>query len=151
VELAVTMFLLILFASLAFPIFWGTAKADTAHAVESAAQAARLSLAAYLPRLAEEVRPPYWENPEKVFQGSGGTELKAFYRDGAADGTLVFRKEGDARLAIVSSDSTLFIDNLPDLALDWWKKDDRIIGVTVQWKQQEKIMEFHASWGSFIL
>lgn len=150
VELVVTMLLLVLFASLAFPIFWSSAKASASQSVENAAQAARLSLASKLPRLAEEVRPPYWENPDKVFQGSAN-ELKAFYFDGKDDGYLALRKESESRLSMTTSELTLSIDNLPGLALDWWKKDKRIIGFTVQWLQNDKIMEFHASCGSFLL
>jgi hypothetical protein len=81
IELVVTIFLLTVFAALVFPIYWGTSKATAAHAIDNAAQRARLSLATILPRLTEDVRPPYWENPEKVFQESG-TEWKAFYRNG---------------------------------------------------------------------
>ena|GEM_PF-3531601 len=150
VELVVTIFLLTAFAALVFPIFWGTNKATAAHAVDNAAQRARLSLATLLPRLTEEVRPPYWENPGKVFQESG-TEWKAFYRNGSVNDFLTLRKESESRLSLVTPEATLSIDNLPGLAVDWWKKDKEIVGFTVQWQQGRETMEFHASWGSFIL
>ena len=144
------MLLLVLFASLAFPIFWSSAKASASQSIENSAQAARLSLAAKLPALAEEVRPPYWENPDRVFQGSAN-ELKALYFDGKGDGYLTLRKESDTRLSLATPDLQISIDNLPGLALDWWKKDTRIIGVTVQWLQKGTTMEFHVAWGSFLL
>jgi len=150
VELVVTIFLLTAFAALVFPIFWGTSKATAAHAVDNAAQRAKLSLATLLPRLTEEVRPPYWENPDKVFQESG-TEWKALYHNGKVDDFLTLRKEGESRLSLVTPEATLSIDNLPGLAVDWWKKDKEIVGFTVQWQQGRETMEFHASWGSFIL
>ena len=85
-----------------------------------------------------------------MFQGSAN-ELKAFYFDGKDDGYLALRKESESRLSMTTSELTLSIDNLPGLALDWWKKDKRIIGFTVQWLQNDKIMEFHAACGSFLL
>jgi hypothetical protein len=150
VELVVTIFLLTAFAALVFTIFWGTSKVTAAHAVDNASQRARLSLATVLPRLTEEIRPPYWGNPGKVFQESG-TEWKVLYRNGKVDDFLTLKKEGESRLSLVTADATLSIDNLPDLTVDWWKKDKEIVGFTVQWRQGKETMEFHASWGSFIL
>jgi hypothetical protein len=54
-------------------------------------------------------------------------------------------------LSLVTPEASFFIDNLPGLAVDWWKKDKKIVGFTVQWRQGKETMEFHASWGSFIL
>jgi hypothetical protein len=150
VELVVTIFLLTVFAALIFPVFWSTSRATTAHAMFNAVQRSKLSLATVLPRLTDEVRPPYWVSQEKVFL-KAGTEWRALYRNGRADDFLVLRKEGDSRLSLVTSEGTLSIDNLPGLSIDWWEKNKRIIGVTVQWRQGTETMEFHASWGSFIL
>ena len=150
VELVVTIFLLTAFAALVFPVFWGTSKATAAHAVDNAAQRARLSLATILPRLTEEVRPPYWENPDKVFRETG-TEWRALYRNGRDDDFLTLKKESESRLSLVTPGAVFSIDNLPGLTVDWWKKDKKIVGFTVQWRQGRETMEFHASWGSFIL
>jgi hypothetical protein len=149
-ELVVTMFLLVLFASIAFPILWSTTKATAAHALGNVAQQSRLSLVSMLPRFTEEVLPPYWENPGKVF-ACEGSEYKIAYLDGDRDGFLVLRKEGESRLSIATPKTILFIGNLPELALDWWKKDGRTIGITVKWRQGTDAMEFHSSWGSFTL
>jgi hypothetical protein len=150
VELVVTILLLVLFAAIAFPILWSSARANTAHSVETAAQRARLSVATLLPRLTEEVRPPYWENQGKVFQDSAN-EWKAFYRNGKESDFLIVRKEGESRLRLVTSDTSFLLDNLPELSVDWWKKKERIVGITVQWKQGVRTVEFHAAWGSFLL
>ncbi len=150
VELVVTMFLLVLFASLAFPIFWSSAKATTSHSLDITAQRAKLTLATVLPRFSEQVRPPYWGNPDTVFQSSG-SEWKAFYRNGDATDFLLLRKESESRLSLVTSDATVAIDNLPGLSVDWWIKDKRILGFTVHWQHHNEIQEFHAAWGSFIL
>ena len=150
VELVVTIFLLTVFAALAFPVFWGASKANTSHSITAAAQRARLSLSTILPRLCEEVRPPYWTNPDKVFQSSG-TEWKVYYRNGKDSDFLILRKESESRLSLATSDSNVSIDNLNGLAVDWWKQDKRIIGFRIQWLQDNQTMEFHAAWGSFIL
>jgi hypothetical protein len=150
VELVVTIFLLTLFAAIAFPILWSSAKANVAHSLETAAQRARLSVATVLPRLTEEIRLPYWQNPKKVFQSSGN-ELKVLYRNGQESEFLILRKEGGSRLSLVTSDASFSIDNLPGLAIDWWKKEDRIVGFTLHWRQGTETAEFHASWGSFLL
>lgn len=150
VELVVTIFLLTVFAALVFPVFWSMSKASTSHAVENAAQQSKLTLVTILPRLAEEVRPPYWASQEKVFQQSG-SECKVLYRNGKADDFLIFRKESDSSLSLVTTEETLSIDNLPGVTVDWWEKDERIVGVTVQWRQGRETVEFHAAWGSFIL
>lgn len=150
VELVVTMFLLTVFAALAFPVFWGASKAKTSHSITAAAQRTRLSLSTILPRLCEEVRVPYWANRDKVFQSSG-TEWKVYYRNGKDSDFLILRKESESRLGLVTSETNISIDNLNGLAVDWWKQEKRIIGFKVQWQQNNQTMEFHASWGSFIL
>jgi hypothetical protein len=150
VELVVTMFLLVLFASLAFPLFWGATKASTAQALENTAQQSRLTLVSLLPRLSAEVLPPYWENPAEGFAISGA-EYRADYFDGEGGSFLVLRKEGEARLVLATPKASFSIDNLPGLALDWWKKDGRTIGFMVTWRQGAKAMEFRSAWGSFPL
>ena len=150
VELVVTIFLLSAFAATAFPLFWGASKASASHSVSNAERRADLSVAMILPRFCDEVRPPYWANPDKVFQ-SAGNDLKAFYYNGKKEDFLILRKENDTRLALVTSDASVSIDNLSDLNVDWWTKEKKIVGVTVTWRRNGQTMEFHASWGSFIL
>ncbi len=149
VELVVTIFLLAAFSSLVFTLFWATTKADVAHTTVTAFQQARLLVAAYVPKLTDEIHPPYWVNQDRAFQNQG-TDWKVFYRQGDPANFLIFRKKSDSRLDLVTPDSTLSIDNLPGLVLDWWKKDGRIIGVTVQWQGKETTV-FHAAWGSLVL
>lgn len=149
-ELVVTMFLLVLFASFAFPLIWGTTRATAAHDLENAALRSKLSLVTLLPRLTEEVRPPYWENPEKLFVNAAN-EYKVEYGEGESAHSLIIRKESDARLSLATRESGFTIDNLPGLGLDWWKKDERIIGITVRWRQGDETAEFHSAWGSFPL
>jgi hypothetical protein len=139
-----------LFASLAFPIFWSTSKAATSHTLDITAQRATLLLATTLPRLSDEVRPPYWENPATVFQSSG-SQWKAFYRNGSATDFLLLRKDSDSRLSLVTPDAVVTIDNLPGLSVEWWEKDSRILGFTVCWRHQNELRTFHASWGAFLL
>ena len=150
VELVVTIFLLVAFASLVFPLFWGSGRANASAAVENAAQRAELTLASVLPPLCEEVHPPYWARQESVFQASG-TEWKALYYNGKEDEFLVVKKDGDSRLTLVTGDRTLSIGNLPGLSVDWWEKDKRIIGITVQWHRGSRTRQFHAAWGSLAL
>jgi hypothetical protein len=149
-ELVVTIFLLVLFSSIVFSVLWSATKAAAAHALENAAQQSRLSLVSMLPRFTEEVLPPYWENPDRVF-ASEGDEYRAAYDKGRGDKFLVSRKESSTRLSIATSEASMSIDNLPELALGWWKKDGRTIGMTIKWRQGSEPMEFHASWGSFTL
>jgi len=150
VELVVTMLLLSIFAVMAFPVFWGASKASTSHSVTAAAQRAKLSLATVLPRFCDEVRPPYWEKADKVFQASG-SEWKAFYYEGKESDFLIIRKAGASRLDLVTPEVTVSLDNLKEVSVDWWKQEKRVIGLKVQWRQGNQVMEFHASWGSFIL
>jgi hypothetical protein len=150
IELVVTMLLLVLFAALAFPLYWSTNKATAAHEISDAAQRSRLSLVTFLPRLTNDVRPPYWENPDKVFSSSGD-ELTAQFYGGNKDESLKLRKESDSRLSLTTPSLTLSIDNLPGVAIDWWKKEDRIVGFTVSWRQGSDKEQFHAAWGSFTL
>jgi len=150
VELVVTIFLLVAFASLVFPLFWGSGRANAAAAVENAAQRAELTMASVLPPLCEQVRPPYWVRQESAFQASG-TEWKAHYCNGREDESLVVKKEGDSRLTLVTGDRTLSIGNLPGLSVDWWEKDKRIIGITIRWHRGPRTRQFHAAWGSLAL
>ena len=150
VELVVTMFLLAAFSSLVFTLFWGTSKASAAHGSETAAEQSKLSLATYLPRLTEEVHPPYWANPDKVFENQGN-DWKVYYRDGEDANFLIIRKKGDTQLDLVTPDATLSIKNLTGLSVDWWKKNDRIIGISVKWLEAKTPNEFHAAWGSLVL
>jgi len=150
VELVATMLLLTLFAILGFSLYWGSAKASASQAMNNAVLQAKLSLATYLPRLAAEVRPPYWLSPDAVFQSSGN-EWKASYLNGDRDDSLILRTDGPSRLSLITPRMSMTIDNLPDLAVDWWQKDGRIIGVTVHWRQGDGAVDFHAAWGTFIL
>jgi hypothetical protein len=150
VELVVTMFLLVLFASLASPLLWGTTKAAAAHDLENAVLQSKLRLVTLLPRLTEELRPPYWENPEKLYVNAGN-EYKVEYGEGALALSLIMRKESDSRLSLATRESYFTIDNLPGIGLDRWKKDERIIGITVRWRQGGETAEFHSAWGSFPL
>ncbi len=150
VELVVTIFLLVAFAALVFPIYWGTHPASAASGLENAAQRSELSLATVLPRLCAEIQPPYWANPQTAFQKSG-SECRALFLDGKQDGYLAVRKDTDSRLSLVTADLTVSIDNLPGVTVDWWEKDKRIIGITIQWRRGADTMEFHAAWGSFTL
>jgi hypothetical protein len=149
-ELVVTMFLLVLFSSIIFSVLWSATKATAAHDLDNAAQQSRLSLVSMLPRFTEEILPPYWENPDKVFV-SDGDEYRAAYDKGQGDSFLVVRKESATRLSIATSDASLSIGNLPELALGWWRKDGRTIGITISWRRGSETTEFHASWGSFTL
>ena len=149
VELIVTIFLLTAFSSLAFTLFWTSTKADMAHNALTAAQQARQAMAIYLHRLTEEIRIPYWANPDKVFQDQG-SEWKVFYLNGDPDDFLILRLH-ESGLDLVSKDSSLSINNLPNLSLDWWKKDGRIIGVLVHWLQGTETVAFHAAWGAQVL
>ncbi len=150
VEMVVTIFLLVAFAGLVLPLFWGSSRANAAAVVENAAQRSELTLASVLPRLCSEVRPPYWARQERVFQASGN-EWKARFVNGREEGCLVVKREGDSRLSLATEDRTLSIGNLPGLAVDWWEKDERIIGITVQWRRGAELREFHAAWGAFAL
>jgi hypothetical protein len=150
VELIVTMLLLVLFAVLAFPLYWSASKAGAAHGIDNAAQRARLTLASVLPRLTEDVRPPYWENQEKIFSSSGG-ELSACFYGGKKDDRLILRKAGDSRLSMTTPSMTLSIDDLKGLGLDWWTVDGRIVGLTVSWTRGSETMRFRAAWGAFTL
>ncbi len=150
VELVVTIFLLVVFAGLIFPLFWGSGRANAAAAVSNAAQRSELTLASVLPPLCDQVRPPYWARQESTFEVSG-TEWKAGYYNGKKDGWLVVRRDGNSRLSLVTADRTVSIDNLPGLSVDWWEKDKRIIGITVQWRRGSETRQFHAAWGSLAL
>jgi hypothetical protein len=150
VELLATMLLLVLFASLAFPLLRGATRAGAAHDAENAVLQSRLSLATLLPRLTEEVRPPYWENPEKVFAGAGD-EYRVAYGEGEGAFSLILRKDGDSRLILATSNADFMIDELPGLDLDWWKEGERIIGIRIRWRQDGETAEFHAAWASFPL
>ena len=150
VELVATMLLLSLFALLGFSLYWGSAKAETANALANASIRSRLALASSLPRLASQVRPPYWEKPGTIFQSSGRS-WTAHYFEGVKDEVLTLCVEGPSRLGIKTQDLNVSIDNLPDLSVDWWEKDGRIIGFVIAWSQDGAARDFHAAWGSFLL
>jgi len=150
VELIATLLLLSLFAVLGFSLYWSTAKATAAEAVDDASQRAKLALATLLPRLSGEVRVPYWENPDAVFHNSG-SEWKVDYLGGVQSDSLILRIEDGSNLRISTSQFDSSIDGLPSLAVDWWKKDGRIIGFTIQWLQGGEERAFHASWGALLL
>ncbi len=150
VELVVTIFLLAAFSSLLFTIFWATTKADVSHSALTASQESQLSVAAFLPRLTEEIHPPYWAGTDKVFQNQG-SDWKVFYRNGEDANFLIVRKQSDSRLELITPDSSLSIGNLAGLSIDWWKKDGRIIGLSVQWHQGNDTVVFHSAWGSLVL
>ncbi len=150
VELTVTVFLLSVFAALAFPIFWGAMKSSTSHSDKTATQRAALTLSVVLPKLCEEVRPPYWESTDKVFLSSG-TEWRARYWNGKEADYLILQKENDSRLRLMTPESSISIDHLNGLEIDWWKQEKRIIGFKVRWQNDNKTVGFHASWGSLIL
>lgn len=146
VELVVTLFLLATFSILVFTLLWATSKASAAQGAESASEQSKLALATFLPRLTEQVHPPYWAREDKTFENTGN-DWKAFFRDGQDSNFLILRKQGNTQLDLVTPDSTISIKNLPELVIQWWKKNDRIIGVSVKWANNE----FHAAWGSFLL
>jgi hypothetical protein len=150
VELVVTLFLLAAFSGLVFTLFWSTTRANVAHTAVTVSQQARMSVVIDLPRLTEEIHPPYWVDPDKVFENEG-TDWKVYYRQGDQANFLILRQKSETRLDLVTPDSTLSIGNLPGLSVDWWKTGGRIIGFTVQWQQGRDVTVFHAAWGSLVL
>jgi hypothetical protein len=149
-ELVVTMLLLSLFASLAFPLYWSANKAAAEQGMSNAAQAATLTLVTLLPSLTEEVRPPYWIGQDRLIEGSTSEWRVAYYR-GDKDSLLVLRTEGESRLRLTAGGDAIVIDNLCGLRVDWWKKGERTIGFTVSWRRGAETQEFHAAFGGLPL
>jgi hypothetical protein len=149
-ELVVTIVLLVLFASIAFSLYWGAHKAAVSQELGNAEQRARLRVATVLPRMTEKVQPPYWASSSDIFT-SDGEALKAFFFDGKKDSFLELRSENNSRLVIQTDGSRIAIDDLPGLKIAWWEKDERIVGYRISWQSGSQAREFHAAWGAFIL
>jgi len=147
VEAIVTILLLLVFSALSFPILYGNGKALTAHAVTDSALESRLLLLTQLSQFTGRVKIPYWVNAKKPFEQSGDT-WQVSYWDGNDQESLALSKRGGG-LVLKSPQSTLTIQHLPNLKLDWWTKDDRILGYTVQWSDGPQTTVFHAAWGAF--
>jgi hypothetical protein len=151
IELVLMMLLIVLFAALAFPLYWSANKATLSLEANNALERSALTLATILPRLTAEIRPPYWESPDHIFASSGDALSVRFF-GGSKDGVLNFRKDGDSRLVITTPTGSFAIGNLQGLSLGWWKTDDdRIVGIVAEWAQGRKKVQFHAAWGSYSL
>ena len=150
VEVIVTIILLVLFAGLVFPLYWGTTHADMAHETRAASQQAVLTLLAALPQFTENVQPPYWADPEK-FSQRDDQEWKINFWKGKAKKYLVFKKLDDDTLLIRTPNSQFKIPSLPNLTLSWWKKENRVIGFTVVWEENGHTQSLHAPWGGELL
>ncbi|NNM66881.1 MAG: hypothetical protein HKM06_02590 [Spirochaetales bacterium] len=150
VEVIVTIILLILFASLIFPLYWGTTHADMAHETRTAAQQAQLTLLSALPQFTADVQPPYWVNPENFAQRDD-QEWKISFWKGKAKEYLVFKKLDDDTLVIKTPKSQFRIPSLPNLTISWWKKEKRVIGLAVSWEENGRKQSLHAAWGGELL
>jgi hypothetical protein len=146
VEVLVTISLLLLFAALSYPQFYSLIKGFTTHHAANSALEARLGLITRLTRLSAEVRPPYWENPGTVFQRDGTTWTVQYWR-GDHDKTLVLSADAPDHLKATTPDGALEFNHVPPVTIDWWKKNDRIIGWQLQW--QDGSPPFHLAWGAF--
>ena len=147
VEAVVTMALLLLFAALAYPIFYSMTKGYATHHAANDALESKLALTTRLAAMAAQVAPPYWENPDTVFTREGSSWTVKYWQ-GDQDKTLVLTQESPSRLELSSDTGTMLFDHLSPLAVDWWKKDGRILGWQVTWPDGSK--PFHVAWGSFL-
>lgn len=148
-EALVTIGLTVLFVGLIGGVFYeGRMLADQQDRHDRFVQD-RLSVASYLPLFCERVRPPEWLGQDKVFVSEGG-RLLAFYWDSDPKKALsieVFR----GAVQLVTPEGAWVWRTLEEPAVAWWKVDERVVGLNLQWSDHGRLRSLHIPWGSRVL
>lgn len=149
-ELIATILVLTLFSAAVFALYWSETRMAGTLGKSLSSEEGELALARTLPGIAARVRVPLWGNSRSVFTREG-ERLRVAYWDGSRDAAILIGPDDRGIFRIEGPGLDMTIGSLGRVAVDFWRKEGRIIGCEVEWIHDGRTRRLRAAWGALPL